>query len=69
MKKKKKKIHNNYTLHIFLIIILIVFIISVFISINIDYIMSLIELNNDSNDPNVVNKYGESTGYSERHGN
>ena len=29
--------------------------------------MSLIGLNNDSNDPNDINEYGESTGYSDNH--
>ena len=65
--EKKKKIHNNYTLHIFLIIFLFIFVLIGFYYIS--DIMSLIGLNNDSNDPNVVNKYGESTRYSETHGN
>ena len=63
-KKREFKIYD-YIPHIILIILLII---GIFLGIYyIDDIMSLIGLNNDSNDPNNVNEYGESTGYSDNH--
>ena len=62
--EKKKKIHNNYTLHIFLIIVLIIFVLIGFY-----YISDIISSLGLNSDPDEVDEHGESTRYSEKHGN